>query len=91
MALSLPHTFGQLPKAVAPLNLPTPRSKAVCRQLGIVSYHPQVDVSQTPAEDVGATVSVPTAKVQLVQSLKLPPKPDKCVIADVSYGLNIIP
>ena len=42
-------------------------------------------MSQTPAQEVGATVSVPTVKVQLVQSVKLPLKPDKSVIADVSW------
>ena len=60
-------------------------SEGVCRQLGIVTYHPGVNASQTPAQEVGATVSVPTVKVQLVQSVKLPPKPDKSVIADVSW------
>jgi len=41
-------------------------SEGVCRQLGIVTYHPEVDASQTPAQEVGATMNVPTVKVQLV-------------------------
>ena len=60
-------------------------SEGVCRQLGIVTYHPEVDVSQPPAQEVGATVSVPTVKVRLVQSVKLLPKPDQSIIADVSW------
>ena len=37
-------------------------SEGVCRQLGIVTYHPEVDASQTPAQEIGATVSVPTER-----------------------------
>ena len=47
-------------------------SKGLCRQLGKVSYHLQVNASQPPAQEVGTTVSVPTVKVQLVQRVKLP-------------------
>ena len=60
-------------------------SEGVCRQFGIVTYHPEVDASQPQAQEVGATVSVPTVKVWLVQSVKLPPKPDHSIIADVSW------
>ena len=60
-------------------------SEGVCHQLGIVTYHPEVNASQPPAQEVGATVSVPTVKVRLVQSVKLPPKPDQSIIADVSW------
>ena len=59
-------------------------SKGVCCQLGIVTYHPEVDASQPPAQEVGATVSVLTVKVRHVQSVKLLPKPDQSIIADVS-------
>ena len=34
--------------------------------------HPEVDASLTPVQEVAATVSVPTVKVRLVQSVKLP-------------------
>ena len=51
-------------------------SEGVCHQLGIVTYHPEVDASQPSAQEVGAPVSVPTVKVRLVQSVKLPLKPD---------------
>ena len=47
-------------------------SKGLCRQLGKVSYRPEVNALQPPAQEVGATVSVPTVKVQLVQRVKLP-------------------
>ena len=59
-------------------------SEGVCRQLGIVTYHPDVDASQPQAQEV-ATVRVPAVKVQLVQSVKLPPRPDQSIIANVSW------
>ena len=60
-------------------------SEGVCRQLGIVTYHPDVDTSQPQVQEVGTTVEVPAVKVQLVQSVKLPPRPDQSIIADVSW------
>ena len=60
-------------------------SKGLCHQLGKVTYHPEVNASQPPAQEVGTTVSVPTVKVRLVQSVKLPPKPDQHIVADVSW------
>ena len=60
-------------------------SKALCRQLGKVTYHPEVNASLPPAQEVGTIVSVPTVKVQLVKSVKLPPKPDQSIVADVSW------
>ena len=53
--------------------------------MGIVTYHSEVNASQPPAQEVGATVSVPTVKVRLVQSVKLPPKLDQSIVADVSW------
>ena len=38
-------------------------SKGLCRQLGKVTYHPEVNALQPPAQEVGITVSVPTVKV----------------------------
>lgn len=46
-------------------------SEGVCRQLGIVTYHPSL-VSGNPAKQKGVAM-VPCIKVSLVQSLKLPP------------------
>ena len=60
-------------------------SEGVCRQLEIVTYHPDVETSQPQAEAAGATIGVPSVKVQLVSSVKLPPKPDQSVVADVSW------
>lgn len=60
-------------------------SEGVCRQLGIVTYHPEVEAPQPQAQEVGATACVPAVKVQLVQSVKLPPRPDQSIIADVSW------
>ena len=57
-------------------------SEGVCRQLGIVTYHPEVD---TRPQEVSDTVSVPAVKVQLLQSVKLPPRPDQSIIAEVSW------
>ena len=38
-------------------------SEGVCQQLGIVTYHPEVD---TQPQEVSTTVSVPAVKVQLL-------------------------
>ena len=55
-------------------------SEGVCRQLGIVSYHPEVHPAKAGrkvpnAEPEAGKVEchVPTVRVQLVQSLRLPP------------------
>ena len=38
-------------------------SERVCRQLGIVTYYPEVNASQPLAQEVGTAVSIPTMKV----------------------------
>ena len=57
-------------------------SEGVCRQLGIISYHPEVQTSPPKKENEnGPSLSdnsptpcqVPSVKVHLVQSAKLPP------------------
>ena len=60
-------------------------SEGVCRQLGIVTYHPEVSTSQPQIPVIDAEVRVPTVKIQLLQSVKLPPRPDQSVVADVSW------
>lgn len=47
-------------------------SEHLCRQLELVTYHPEVDASQ-PQPRPQATVNVPGVKVQQVQIVKLPP------------------
>ena len=60
-------------------------SEGVCRQLGIVSYHPEVDASQPQDQAAGDRANVPAVRVQLVQSIKLPPRPDRSILAEVSW------
>ena len=55
-------------------------SEGVCRQLGVISYHPEVHpakankkTSSAEPEAEKAECQVPTVRVQLVQSLRLPP------------------
>ena len=55
-------------------------SEGVCRQLGIIQYHPSVvprtSVGNSEEADHGvqpACCSVPTVRVKLVQSVRLPP------------------
>ena len=45
-------------------------SEGVCRQLGIVSYHPSVCTGKATKK---TTARVPTIRVNLIQSLRLPP------------------
>ena len=60
-------------------------SEGVCRQLGIVEYHPDVVASQPLPPRVDASVTVPDVRVRLLQSVKLLPKPDRSVVADVMW------
>ena len=53
--------------------------EGVCRQLGIISYHPQVTPGDTCREDSAGYV--PTVRVQLVQTVKL--RPQESVMAQV--------
>ena len=46
---------------------------------------PRGQCVQPPAQGVGTTVSVPTVKVQLVQSVNSPPKLDQSIVADVTW------
>ena len=57
-------------------------SEGVCRQLGIITYHPEVDIRP---QEVSTTVSVPAVKVWLLQSVKLLLRPDQSIIAEASW------
>ena len=57
-------------------------SEGVCRQLGIITYHPEVqslpptklvECSPSVSKDSGGLCRIPSVKVQLVKSVKLPP------------------
>lgn len=54
-------------------------SEGVCRQLGIVTYLPEVGAPEETAPNE------PKIQVRLVQSMKLPPRPDESIVADVSW------
>ena len=43
-------------------------SEGVCRQIGIVTYHPSIEPSRVPDKDSDADALVPTVRVCLVQS-----------------------
>ena len=53
-------------------------SEGVCRQLDIVTYHPAVHSKKPPK---GGDAIVPSVRVKLVQSLRLPP--NKSAVVDV--------
>ncbi|CAI8046512.1 hypothetical protein GBAR_LOCUS25737, partial [Geodia barretti] len=58
-------------------------SEGVCRQLGIVSYHPQVTPGGNHSkEKITSDVLVPAVRVQLVETVKL--KPRESIMAGVS-------
>ena len=48
-------------------------SEGVCRQLGIVSYHPSIIKPEKAKKMAKSSAIVPTVRVSLVQSLRLPP------------------
>ena len=70
-------------------------SEGVCRQLGIIQYHPDVQPwrhrkknsavvpagSDAPTDPPGAGALVPTISIKLVQSLRLPP--GQCTVVPV--------
>ena len=56
-------------------------SEGVCRQLGIVSYHPSVIAKRKGRTHETPPVRVPTIKVKLDKSVRVPPL--KCVTAQV--------
>ena len=48
-------------------------SEGVCRQQGIISYHPSVELQQ-PATKQQTFSKVPTVRMRLVHSVRLPPQ-----------------
>jgi hypothetical protein len=76
-------------------------SEGVCRQMGIISYHPEVQPRKLSISDPRGPVpeeqneqtesspkcQVPTVRIQLVQSVKLPPK--QTVMVDVKLSDDI--
>ena len=77
-------------------------SEGVCRQMGIISYHPEVQPRKSIRNDSPEPVrkpeskeqsekspkcQVPTVRIQLVQSIKLPP--NQTVMADVKLSENV--
>lgn len=60
-------------------------SAGVCRQLGIVSYHPDVHPKnakpETPNVAEATTIAVPSVRIKLVTSVRLPP--NEAVAAEV--------
>ncbi|MCG8624500.1 MAG: hypothetical protein MJE68_21215 [Proteobacteria bacterium] len=77
-------------------------SEGVCRQMGIISYHPEVQPRKSSISDLPGPVGevqkneqtesapkclVPTVRIQLVQSVKLPPKQTVMVDVKLSDGI----
>ena len=62
-------------------------SEGVCRQLGIVTYHPDIQTNQSSGGETSGRV--PTVRVQLVQGVKLPPNPDQNVVAEACLGSEL--
>lgn len=57
-------------------------SEGVCRQLEIVTYHPEVKASKKTGVAVGEC-SVPVVRVQLVKSVNLPGRPFQGVVVEI--------
>ena len=64
-------------------------SEGVCRQLGIVSYHPQVTPGGNHSkEKITSDVLVPAVRVQLVETVKL--KPRESIMAGVRWAGTVV-
>ena len=62
--------------------------EGVCRQLGIVTYHPDVKQCLETAETSDAAVQVPTVRVQLLKSVSIPPRESICVAVKTTSSLR---
>ena len=60
-------------------------SEGVCGQLGIATYHSDVEAPPPSTQEADVAVCVPAVRIQLVQSVKLPLRPDQSIIADVIW------
>ena len=56
-------------------------SEGVCRQLGIIAYHPSIELPIRQESKEKSPTKVPTVRVRLVQSVRLPPQ--RCIMASV--------
>ena len=78
-------------------------SEGVCRQMGIISYYPEVQPRKSSISDSPGPVPevqkneqtksspkclVPTIRIQMVQSVKLPPKQTVMVDVKLSDGIT---
>ena len=54
-------------------------SEGVCRQLGIITYHPSVRMKKKPSTGETPPVGVPMVRVKLVKSISVPPL--QCITA----------
>ena len=65
--------------------------EGVCRQLSIISYHPEVQSSTsakwTKLADQARGVTVPTVRIRLVQDIHL--IPNECVTAQVQLDGDV--
>ena len=64
-------------------------SEGVCRQLGIVTYHPSIEPPSVPDQNSDDNALVPTVRVRLVQSLRL--LPNQGAVVPVRCEGNIAP
>ncbi len=63
-------------------------SEGVCRQLGIVSYHPSVQL-QERSRKKHTSPAVPMVRVRLVGSVRLPPLQEAMATVQVEEGHNL--
>lgn len=56
-------------------------SEGVCRQLGIIAYHPSIELPTVQKPKEKPPTKVPTVRVRLIESVRLPPQ--RCVMASV--------
>ena len=89
--LDLDVTFGDRTMKTAiyvKMDAPEPLllSEGVCRQLGLVTYHPEVKARRGGGTVAAQECRVPAVRVQLVKGVKLPPGPARSVLAEVKWS-----
>ena len=62
-------------------------SEGVCYQLGIVTYHPDVTPTTSSKRE---NTTVPAVRVRLIETIKLPPRSDRGVVAEVGWEPHLL-
>ena len=64
-------------------------SEGVCRQLGIITYHPSLGIESSIATEAQPSVNLPMVRIRLLQTVRLPPLQSTLVPLQLEDGHNL--